>query len=87
MTDERHFQRYFEELQHFGTPEEVGEIRRKLGTPPAVLERMAKLDALLKRDEARANIWRFLGRTGAACLVILTVLGALKALLPAGWPW
>lgn len=88
MTDNtRDFQRYFEEGQRFCTPEELRELLRLQGSPKAMMERHAKLEALLDQEERREAVRKFLIRTGAAFIALVTILGALKALLPTGWPW
>jgi len=85
--DPRHYQAYFARGQRWGTAQEFDAVLNELGTPRDIIERNAKIEALLEKNERREAVWQFLTRTGAAFVVIVTILGALKALLPAGWPW
>jgi hypothetical protein len=89
MTDNtRDFQRYFEVMQRFCTPEELEILRQTYRTPKSVTDRYAKIEALLESEERREWRWQFLRMVALAFASVVGVLATLKAVLPPGWlPW
>lgn len=85
MANDLHFQRYFEVLQKWLSPDELDKLRRELGSPEQILEDRARVQALVNRAERRDAVWAFLRTAALAFVSIVGLLATMKAILPAGW--
>lgn len=84
MTDEE-VCRYVEAMNEWMSREELVLVRKELGSPEQIVERVRATKLLLERHEQWKGVMTFLYRMTAAVMAFLAFLAALKTILPAGW--
>ena len=87
MAEDRDFQRYFEVLQRFLSPQELEALCKQVGSVDDLREAIEEIELCLQERRFRRQLWRFVGWACITATGTLTFLGAIKALLPSGWGW
>lgn len=76
---------YLEELRRWMAPSDLAMLRKVLGQPETIAERVRKVDKIIDHAERKEAIWQFLKMVGLAFVTVAGALATIKAALPAGW--